>query len=226
MTAGMNLKMRYVIVGMVVVSLLALGCSSGSDAQQAQQAFEQGSNSSGEMPEGHPDVSGMTGQTPSEAPNSIAGIAWQVPEGWTVGAQRQMRAATYEIAAAEGDPEGAECAVFYFGPDQGGSVEANIDRWISQFQQADGGESKDVAKRGSMEVDGLKCSTVEVTGNYTGAMGPMGGDQSAKENFRMLGAIVEAPKGAVFFKMYGPDKTVESAHAAFNAMVKSVKKIS
>ena len=51
-------------------------------------------------------------------------------------AQRPMRLATYTVA-----PD-AECGVYFFGSGQGGSVEANLDRWIGQFLQADGKPSK------------------------------------------------------------------------------------
>jgi len=40
-----------------------------------------------------------------------------------------MRAATYTIVPAAGDTASAECVVYFFGAGQGGSVEANLDRW-------------------------------------------------------------------------------------------------
>ena len=38
-----------------------------------------------------------------------------------------MRAATYTIAVVPGDQGPAECVVNYFGPGQGGTVDANVD---------------------------------------------------------------------------------------------------
>ena len=66
---------------------------------------------------------------------TVAGISWSIPSGWSEQPPRQMRVATYAVPAASGDAEGGECAVFYFGNDQGGSVEANIDRWVAQFDE-------------------------------------------------------------------------------------------
>jgi hypothetical protein len=40
----------------------------------------------------------------------------------------------------------------------------------------------------------------------------------------MLGAIVEAPEGNVFFKLTGPAKTVAAAEKQFEALLKSVKR--
>jgi hypothetical protein len=135
-----------------------------------------------------------------------------------------MRAATYIVPALDGDPEPGEVAVFYFGASQGGDVQSNIDRWIGQFNQPDGSDSKSAAKSGTLEANGMKVTTVEVTGTYTAGMGPMSGVKTEKPNFRMLGAIVEGPEGAVFFKFTGPDKTVESARADFEKLINSVSK--
>lgn len=210
----------------LIMVALALGLSacSGEGSQEAAQAFSTpGTDAS--LPEGHPAISG-TLPAEGDAPSSVAGLEWSVPESWQAGQERPMRAATYLVAPESGDPEGAECAVFYFGADQGGDVESNIQRWISQFEQPDGSPSTKVASTGKLEVDGLAVTTVEVSGTYTASMGPMSGTQSNKENFHLQGAIVEGPQGAVFFKMTGPAKTVGAARTGFDAMIKSVHKTS
>jgi hypothetical protein len=186
------------------------------------EAFSQ-SETGAELPAGHPAISG-TPPAEGEAATSVAGLSWSIPESWQAGAQRPMRAATYLIAAAGGDSEGAECAVFYFGTGQGGDVESNVQRWIAQFEEPLGGPSTQAARRGKLQVDGLAVTTVEVQGTYAASMGPMSGATITKENFRLLGAIVEGPEGAVFFKMTGPAQTVDGARGGFDAMLKSVRK--
>jgi hypothetical protein len=47
-----------------------------------------------------------------------------------------MRAASYTVAAAPGDAAPSECVVYFFGAGQGGSIEANFERWKSQFTTA------------------------------------------------------------------------------------------
>src|SRR5215467_7181380 len=69
---------------------------------------------------------------------SAAGVHWTAPAGWKTEAPQPMRAATYTVTAVSGDKANAECAVYFFGAGQGGSVEANIERWKEQFQAADG----------------------------------------------------------------------------------------
>ena len=71
------------------------------------------------------------------------------------------------------DNETGECGVFYFGPGQGGGVQANVDRWIGQFQQPNGKPSKDVAHMGKKTIHGFNVTTVDVTGTYMGMGGPM-----------------------------------------------------
>jgi hypothetical protein len=127
-----------------------------------------------------------------------------------------MRAATYIVPAAKGDSEGAECAVFV---NLGGGVQANITRWIGQFETTDGAPNQK-----SETINGLQVTTVDVSGTFKGG-GPMMGQSSGpKAGYRLLGAIVEGPEGDVFFKLTGPAKTVAAAHDDFKAMLKSLKK--
>jgi len=128
-----------------------------------------------------------------------------------------MRAATYIIPAAKGDSEGGECAVFV---NLGGGVQANITRWIGQFDKTDGSPNQK-----SETINGLPVTTVDVSGTFKGGGPMMGMGQSSapKDGYRLLGAIVEGPEGDVFFKLTGPAKTVAAAQDEFQAMLKSLK---
>lgn len=128
-----------------------------------------------------------------------------------------MRAATYKLPAAKGDTEDGECGVFYFGQGQGGSVDMNVQRWVGQFEGAKAPTPK------KEKVSGFELTTLELDGTYTGGGGPMG-PKTSKAGYKLLGAIVEGPEGAIFFKLTGPAKTVEAARADFAKMVKAIKK--
>ena len=127
------------------------------------------------------------------SPTQAGGIAWTVPAGWELGPEHQMRIATYRIRAIAGDPEDAECAVYFFGTGQGGSVEANLSRWAGQFTGPDGQAPKEAPKTDQRTVGGLKISTLTASGTYLGAGGMMGQPSAPKPNYRMRAAIVEAP---------------------------------
>ena len=148
---------------------------------------------------------------------TTAGLRWTAPAAWKAQAERPMRAATYSIPAAPGDKEDGECAVYYFGPSQGGSVDANLKRWIGQFEQPE--HEAQTRKR---TIAGLNVTTIDLSGAYTGSGGPMATGKTSKAGFRLLGAIVEAPEGLVFFKDTGPAKTVAAHQANFESLLKSL----
>jgi hypothetical protein len=123
-----------------------------------------------------------------------------------------MRAATYTV-------DDAECAVYFFGQGQGGSVQANIDRWKGQFSQPNG--QPVVAKTAKRTLHGLPVTTIELEGSYAGMAGPMGGASAPKPGYRMLGAIVENAQGNVFIKFAGPAKTIAANQPKFEQLLGS-----
>lgn len=151
--------------------------------------------------------------------DTVAGLKWTLPAGWKAeSGSRPMRAATYTIPPTAGDKDNGECAVYFFGEGQGGAIQANLDRWKGQFH------SPSEAKSGTRVIHGLKVTTIDVSGEYTGMAGPMSGGGAAKPGYRLLGAIVEGPGGNVFFKFTGPAKTIAANQAKFDVLLNSVSK--
>ncbi len=149
-------------------------------------------------------------------------LHFKMPDGWvSESPSSKMRVAQYKLPKAEGDAEDASLVVYYFGPAQGGSVDANIDRWISQMEQPSSDSPKEKAKRQTLTVNGLKVTTVDVAGTYTAEMSPGSATHYNKPNFRLSGAVVETPKGFYFAKLIGPEKTVGHWREAFNGFIKS-----
>jgi hypothetical protein len=151
---------------------------------------------------------------------SAGGLKWTAPPAWKAQPERPMRVVTYTVPKAAGDKEDGECAVFYFGPNQGGGVDANIQRWIGQFDSP----AEKTAKTSKSKVNGLPVTRLEVSGTYKPSGGAMMRAQGTRPNYRMLGAIVEGPQGAVFFKFTAPAKTVAAQQPAFEGMLKSVSR--
>jgi hypothetical protein len=150
---------------------------------------------------------------------SAAGVHWTAPSGWSSEGARPMRAATYRIAPAPGDPVGAECGVYFFGPGQGGSVDANIERWKGQFQGPDGRVSH--AKVAARKTGGLTVTTIETAGAYSGLGGAAASSHGGVPGYRLLGAIVEGPGGNVFVKFTGPAKTIAANEQKFGQLLAS-----
>lgn len=145
-------------------------------------------------------------------------ITWVDPPAFRrVPPSNPMRKASFIVPRAEGDGEDGELTVFYFGPGQGGSIDANVDRWVKQF-----GEVKpDQVKRADRQANGLRQHTVELE---SGTFSPgMGAPSKPKANYGLVGGIVETPSGAYFFKLTGPSKTVKQAKPHFYGLLDSIK---
>ncbi len=158
----------------------------------------------------------------STSMGSGGGLVWDVPADWESGPMKSMRLATYIINAAEGDADSAECAVFYFGATSGGGVDANIQRWASQFKQPDDSDSMEKAIIATKESGGLTITSIDLTGTYL-VPSPMMQVAGQKSGYRLLGAIVEGPQGMVFFKFTGPENTIAASEQAFGNMLSSLK---
>jgi hypothetical protein len=152
---------------------------------------------------------------------TAAGVRWTAPATWKAEAPRPMRAATYSIPLAAGDQGIAECVVNYFGPGQGGGVEANIERWRGQVLGADGKPA--VAKIDKRTVRGIAVTVIDSSGTYTGMGGPMSGGSKPAASYRLIGAIVEGPGGSVFFKLTGPAKTIAAEQKSFEQLLASIQ---
>ena len=160
----------------------------------------------------------------AQAAPTAGGLTWTAPTGWAAQGERPMRAATYLIPSPKPNTDPAELAIFYFGAGQGGAVDANVKRWLGQFQKPDGspGTEKE-SKTKKEQLNGLPVTTVEVKGTYSGG-GPTMGPTTPRPGWRLLGAIVEGPEGPLFFKLTGPEHTVAGAEKGFRKLLESVKK--
>lgn len=125
-----------------------------------------------------------------------------------------MRIAQYRLPKAETDTEDASLVLYYFGPGQGGSAAANVERWMKQIEGNSG-------KQDYLEVHGLKVTTVDATGTYVAETAPGSGTFNNKPGYRLRGAVVETPNGNYFVKLVGPEKTVERWNESFLGYVKS-----
>jgi hypothetical protein len=163
-------------------------------------------------------------QTTNQQPTVPASgeLRFKAPDGWvTEKTTSTMRVAQYKLLKADGDAEDASLVLYYFGAAQGGSVQANVERWVNQIQQPDGSASKDKAKTETTTVNGLKVTTVDVAGTYTAEMTPGAGDRRNNANYRLRAAVIETPKGNYFAKLVGPANTIAKWDQAYNDYLKS-----
>lgn len=154
--------------------------------------------------------------------DSAGGLEWTPPPAWETAPPRPMRAATYVVPAALGDSEPGECAVFYFGLGQGGSVQDNLDRWTAQFEPPEPVADLDV-KLEDLKIRGVFITMIDVTGTFLWKPRPAAPQAVPKPGYRLLGAIAEGPEGLVFFKLTAPAATAAAAREPFLDMLRSVR---
>ena len=151
-------------------------------------------------------------------------LTFTAPAAWhTRPAASSMRVAEFVVPHAPGDAEDAELIVYFFGASSGGGAQANIDRWIGQMQQPDGSASKDKARRDAQTINGLKVTTVDVSGTYVAEMRPGAAEHHNNPGYRLRAAVVETPGGAYYIKMTGPAQTMGAANDDFAAFLGSLR---
>jgi hypothetical protein len=196
-----------VLVGVLAVLAWQRNTTRATPSTEAPDATAEAPGS-GQMP--------MAGESPSPAQDP--GIEWQVPHRWVSELAQGMRLASYVVPVPGEEGEPAHCAVYYFGAGQGGSVDANVERWIGEFQ------NPGTPARRTRQIHGLRVSQVEVTGGYMAHASGQGEPTGVKSGWTLLGAIVEGPSGAVFFKLTGPGPTVAAAAKEFEGLLASLRK--
>ncbi|HUE87909.1 MAG TPA: hypothetical protein VMO26_17690 [Vicinamibacterales bacterium] len=150
-------------------------------------------------------------------------LTYSAPPGWKVeSTSSSMRVAQFTLPRAAGDAADAELVIYYFGG-SGGSVEANIDRWLGQMQQPDGRPSKAVATRETRTANGLSIALVDVSGTYVAEVTPGSVKRHNDPGYRLRAAVVETPGGPYFIKLTGPAKTVAMQTQVFDGFVSSLK---
>jgi hypothetical protein len=167
------------------------------------------SDNVGMLPPNHPPIGGAMsphGSAPA-ADDEAASLVWTKPAAWDDAPNASsMRLATYRV------PGGAEVSVSR----AGGNTEANIQRWVGQFDPV-GRQA-----RAEKTSHGVRVITVDLAGTYVGGGMAMGTQTEARPDWAMVAAIAQGPGLPYFFKMTGPAGAVRAARTAFDHLVDSI----
>lgn len=154
---------------------------------------------------------------------SPATLKYDVPEGWvSKPPSSRMRLADLVLPKVDGDPEDATLVITFFGG-QGGTVQANFDRWLTQMDQPDGRTSKDVAKTSTLKTHNLTLSIMDLSGTLVAEKAPGSAERYNKPGFHLRAAVSEGPGGPYFVRLVGPAKTVARWDASVQAFLKSLR---
>ena len=149
----------------------------------------------------------------ADAPKKFSAGEFQftAPSGWQwVESTSPMRKAQLKITGAD-SAQTAEVVFFHFGESNAGGIQANVDRWISQFEEP---REKLKPKIDATTVGKHKVTYVQAEGTYLAGM--PGGPKTRQPGTRLQGAILESEQGSVFIKMTGPVALVNDNASAFN----------
>jgi hypothetical protein len=131
------------------------------------------------------------------------------PWGWVVPTSPMRKAQLY-VPAVDGSAPG-EVTFFHFGAGQGGSVQANVDRWFKQFSNG----YTDVKTE---RVGNTTVTFVKTLGTLSSGM--PGGPTTPLKEYALRGAILESPAGDVYVKMTGPQAVVKLAEPSIEKMIR------
>jgi hypothetical protein len=159
------------------------------------------------------------------APFTKAGIQFQVPATWTSSPpSSSMRAGEWKIPRLKKDSDDGEFVVFYFGIDQGGDTQSNLNRWKNQVTNAQGAPAP--SEISVKEVQGLHVNLIQSFGTYAGMSSLPGVPPSPKPNYGFIGAVIEGAKeGNLFWRIAGPEALIKSQLPQIQKMIESLKRI-
>jgi hypothetical protein len=144
----------------------------------------------------------------------VGEFSFNRPADWQwVEVNSVMRRAQMKIVDAE-KKESAEVVFFFFGEGGGGLTKANIDRWLSQFEEP---REKLNSKVEEVTVSGHKVTYVQAEGTYLSGM--PGGPKTPMPNTMLFGAIIDSDQGNVFIRLTGPIKLAKGSQPAIRKMV-------
>jgi hypothetical protein len=172
----------------------------------------------------------LFGLTATAADNvvEIGSMKSKAPAAWKEEkSNSQFRLTQFKLPKAEGDPDDAELAVFFF-QNPAGSVEENLKRQVDVFQPGEG-EKEVKSKVGKIKVGALEVPYQDLQGTYRDKKGKGPFDPNAKvtlrRDYRQLYVIIkpEQGQGEYYMKLLGPVKTVEKHKNDFEDFLKNFK---
>jgi hypothetical protein len=142
---------------------------------------------------------------------SFENVTLELPENWI---QEKPSSSMRVVQFFVKDNEDLVIAGFYFG-NRDNMVDANINRWKSQFTKVNNLDKKDFA--------GGKAVLVEIEGTYKKRPSEMVAEFEEEPSYKTLAAIVSTDNAPYFFKMLGPADKVNNEVKNFENFLNSYK---
>jgi hypothetical protein len=148
----------------------------------------------------------------------VGGMKFTRPADWeSIEPSSSMRKAQFKIK----DPktEASAEVVFFQFPGGAGTVKANVERWLGQFQEP---RDKINSKVEEVKIGKVTITYVQAEGTYSGGM--PGRPSPPMKDYALIGAIISSESSSaadVFVRMTGPKELVKTSAADFKKMIES-----
>jgi hypothetical protein len=95
-----------------------------------------------------------------------------------------------------------------------------VKRWEAMFFPPQGMTMRQAARVQQLKVHGAPVTLFSIRGDYKGIPGD---DASPRQNYRLVAAYFQSPKGPYIIRMFGPAETVAYYRKEFEDWIKSFK---
>lgn len=154
----------------------------------------------------------------------LAGMKSKVPAGWKEEQpSSSMRMGQFKLPKADGDPEDAEIALFYF-KGGSGSVDANLKRQLAKFKAPEG-KAEPENKVDKIKVGKVEATYQDVKGTFLSKFPPFAPNAkiTEKTDWRQLYVVFTTDNGEFYLTLLGPTKTVEKHKKDFEEWLTNFK---
>ena len=156
-------------------------------------------------------IPGWAEPPPQPVAFRVGPLLFDRPEGWNwVKPEGSFRAAQLEKTKSNKTP--LVMAFSRFPAGTGGTVQANLDRWIRQFSQ-----TSSPAEVRSVSTNSCLLTLVKIRGSLKGGL-PGGPDQEIPDAL-LLGAILETEGEMIVVKTAGPTSALTGEEKVFSEMI-------
>jgi hypothetical protein len=201
------------MIGCVLAIVLITGCNEGGQPGPSPSQRNDTADGPDLLPRAA--INGPGASLGAEGgPVELDKITLTAPAGWE---RRQVNSGFLLAEFSLPKPEEAEADGRLTVSTAGGDVEANIERWRTQF----GGKPEQESQR-TTQAGGLEIVLVDFSGEYNDQRGPYA-PATKRPGSRMLAAIIPVGGELYFVKAVGPEATMAAHAEAFEAFVSSVK---
>ena len=143
-----------------------------------------------------------------------------IPSGW----KREKPSSAMRIAQLNIPGDNGECEIAVFSG-IGGGVDANLERWYSQFKNKEGSRPSETVIRNQFYNNNLEIITSYINGTYLKSSMGMGGATTELENYALMAAIVLTDSEPYYFKGTGPKSIIDDNLNKFKMFIRSIESL-